>query len=339
MKVLVTGGAGYIGSHTCVSLMSAGYEVAVLDNLSNGHFEAVLRAQQLSGHSLRFYNADLRDKADVEKVFYAFQPEAVIHFAALKSVEESIREPLLYYESNVAGSVILLQVMSEYKVKQLVFSSTANVYGHALDVPISEDSHIAPTNPYGRSKAMIEQILSDIVASEADWRVARLRYFNPMGAHPSGIIGEDPRGVPSNLPPYIAQVALGRRSQLQIFGGDYDTPDGTGVRDYIHVVDLAEGHVAALNYLTNNMGLVTANLGTGRGYSVLEMVKAFERVSGHPIPYRIVGRRSGDVAKSYAATNKAEKLFAWKARFGLDDMCRDAWRWQVMNPSGYSRNN
>ncbi|MGZ8983662.1 MAG: UDP-glucose 4-epimerase GalE [Methylotenera sp.] len=335
MRILVTGGAGYIGSHTCVALLIAGHEVAILDNLSNSRIEVVNRIKLISKRTPAFFNVDMRDRSAVESVFDCFHPEAVIHFAGLKAVGESVQNPLRYYEWNVSGSVVLFQVMEKFSVKQLVFSSSANVYGDAVEVPIRENAPIAPTNPYGQSKAMIEQILADLVAADTEWQIARLRYFNPMGAHQSGLIGEDPNGVPSNLPPYISQVALGKLDELQIFGGDYSTPDGTGVRDYIHVMDLALGHLAALDYLARDTGLLTVNLGTGRGYSVLEMVNAFEKACDKPVPYRIVERRSGDVAQSYADPSEAERFLGWKAHFSLEDMCRDAWRWQSMNPQGY----
>lgn len=335
MRILVTGGAGYIGGHTCVALLDEGHEVAILDNLSNSRIDVIERIQLISKHVPAFFNMDVRDRAAVEAAFDSFHPEAVIHFAGLKAVGESLQDPLRYYEWNVSGSVVLFQVMKKHNVKRLVFSSSANVYGNATEVPIRENTAIAPTNPYGQSKAMIEQILADLVAADAEWRIARLRYFNPMGAHESGLIGEDPNGVPSNLPPYISQVAVGKLNELKIFGGDYPTPDGTGVRDYIHVMDLALGHLAALDYLAKETGLLTVNLGTGRGYSVLEMVTAFEKACGKPVPYRIVGRRPGDVAQSFADPSEAMRLIGWSARLGLDDMCRDAWRWQSMHPQGY----
>jgi UDP-glucose 4-epimerase len=335
MRILVTGGAGYIGSHTCVALLEAGHDVAILDNLSNSCIEVINRIKLISKRPPAFFNVDVRVRAAVESVFDSFHPEAVIHFAGLKAVGESVQNPLRYYEWNVSGSVVLFQVMEKKKVKKLVFSSSANVYGVAIGVPIRESALIAPTNPYGQSKAMIEQILADLVAADTEWRIACLRYFNPMGAHESGLIGEDPNGVPSNLPPYISQVAVGKLDELQIFGGDYSTPDGTGVRDYIHVKDLAHGHLAALDYLAKERGLLTVNLGTGRGYSVLELVNAFENACGKPVPYCIVERRSGDVAQSFADPSEAVRLLGWKARFSLEDMCRDAWRWQSMNPQGY----
>lgn len=335
MRILVTGGAGYIGSHTCVALLEAGHEVAILDNLSNSRIEVIERIARIAKRAPDFYNADVRDQVAVESAFESFLPDAVIHFAGLKSVGESLQDPLRYYEWNVSGSVILFQVMKKKNIKRLVFSSSANVYGNAMEVPIAENTRIAPTNPYGQSKAMIEQILADLVSADAGWSVARLRYFNPMGAHESGLIGEDPNGVPSNLPPYISQVAVGKLDELKIFGGDYPTPDGTGVRDYIHVMDLAFGHLAALDYLVKENGLITVNLGTGRGYSVLEMVAAFEKACGKPVPYRVVERRAGDVAQSFADPAAAARLLGWRARFGLEEMCRDAWRWQSMNPQGY----
>lgn len=336
MRVLVTGGAGYIGSHTCVALLDAGHEVAILDNFSNSHIAVISRIKKITQRSIALFNSDVRDRAAVSLAFESFQPEMVIHFAGLKAVGESLRDPLRYYEWNVSGSVVLFQVMQEKKIKKLVFSSSANVYGNSVDVPIHEGVTIAPTNPYGQSKAMIEQILADLVVADAEWSIARLRYFNPMGAHESGLIGEDPGGVPSNLPPYISQVAVGQLKELQIFGGDYATPDGTGVRDYIHVMDLAHGHLAAMDYLGRKQGLLTVNLGTGRGYSVLEMVRAFEKACGRPVPYKISARRAGDTAQSFADATAAERLLGWKARFGLEEMCRDAWRWQSMNPLGYS---
>ena len=335
MRILVTGGAGYIGSHTCVALLGEGYEVAILDNLSNSSMEAVERIKLIAKRRLDFFNADVREQVAVELVFDKFNPDAVIHFAGLKSVGESVQDPLRYYDWNVTGSLTLFQVMAKRGVKTLIFSSSASVYGDAADVPIRENAPIAPANPYGQSKAMIERILADLVAADSEWRVARLRYFNPMGAHESGLIGEDPNGVPNNLSPYISQVAVGKLNELKIFGGDYPTPDGTGVRDYIHVMDLALGHLAALNHLARAQGLLTLNLGTGRGCSVLEMVTAFEKACGKPVPYRVVDRRPGDVAQSFADPSEAARTLGWSTRWNLDDMCRDAWRWQSMNPHGY----
>ena len=335
MRILVTGGAGYIGSHTCVALLGEGYEVAILDNLSNSSMEAVERIKLIAKRRPDFFNADVREQVAVELVFDKFKPDAVIHFAGLKSVGESVQDPLRYYDWNVTGSLTLFQVMAKRDVKTLIFSSSASVYGDAADVPIRESEPIAPANPYGQSKAMIERILADLVAADSEWRVARLRYFNPMGAHESGLIGEDPNGVPNNLSPYISQVAVGKLNELKIFGGDYPTPDGTGVRDYIHVMDLALGHLAALNHLARAQGLLTLNLGTGRGCSVLEMVAAFEKACGKPVPYRVVDRRPGDVAQSFADPSEAARTLGWSTRWNLDDMCRDAWRWQSMNPHGY----
>ena len=335
MRILVTGGAGYIGSHTCVALLGEGYEVAILDNLSNSSMEAVERIKLIAKRRPDFFNADVREQVAVELVFDKFKPDAVIHFAGLKSVSESVQDPLRYYDWNVTGSLTLFQVMAKRDVKTLIFSSSASVYGDAADVPIRESEPIAPANPYGQSKAMIERILADLVAADSEWRVARLRYFNPMGAHESGLIGEDPNGVPNNLSPYISQVAVGKLNELKIFGGDYPTPDGTGVRDYIHVMDLALGHLAALNHLARAQGLLTLNLGTGRGCSVLEMVAAFEKACGKPVPYRVVDRRPGDVAQSFADPSEAARTLGWSTRWNLDDMCRDAWRWQSMNPHGY----
>ena len=335
MRILVTGGAGYIGSHTCVALLGEGYEVAILDNLSNSSMEAVERIKLIAKRRLDFFNADVREQVAVELVFDKFKPDAVIHFAGLKSVGESVQDPLRYYDWNVTGSLTLFQMMAKRGVKTLIFSSSASVYGDAADVPIRENAPIAPANPYGQSKAMIERILADLVAADSEWRVARLRYFNPMGAHESGLIGEDPNGVPNNLSPYISQVAVGKLNELKIFGGDYPTPDGTGVRDYIHVMDLALGHLAALNHLARAQGLLTLNLGTGRGCSVLEMVTAFEKACGKPVPYRVVDRRPGDVAQSFADPSEAARTLGWSTRWNLDDMCRDAWRWQSMNPHGY----
>ncbi len=335
MRILVTGGAGYIGSHTCVALLGEGYEVAILDNLSNSSMEAVERIKLIAKRRPDFFNADVREQVAVELVFDKFKPDAVIHFAGLKSVGESVQDPLRYYDWNVTGSLTLFQVMAKRGVKTLIVSSSASVYGDAADVPIRENAPIAPANPYGQSKAMIERILADLVAADSEWRVARLRYFNPMGAHESGLIGEDPNGVPNNLSPYISQVAVGKLNELKIFGGDYPTPDGTGVRDYIHVMDLALGHLAALNHLARAQGLLTLNLGTGRGCSVLEMVTAFEKACGKPVPYRVVDRRPGDVAQSFADPSEAARTLGWSTRWNLDDMCRDAWRWQSMNPHGY----
>ena len=334
--ILVTGGAGYIGSHTCIELMAAGYEVVVVDNFSNSKPEALRRVEELAGRPLKgFYQADIRDKQALREIFAAHAVEAVIHFAALKAVGESVAQPLRYYDNNIAGTVALAQVMAEAGVKSLVFSSSATVYGDPASVPIREDFPTGPTNPYGRTKWMMEFVLSDLAQADPAWRVALLRYFNPVGAHPSGRIGEDPNGLPNNLMPFVSQVAVGRLPRLRVFGGDYATPDGTGVRDYIHVVDLAKGHVAAVRRLAEQTGVLTVNLGTGHGYSVLDVVRAFEAASGRPVPYEIVERRAGDVAQCYAETALAELLLGWRAERGIDEMCVDTWRWQSSNPQGY----
>lgn len=335
MKILVTGGAGYIGSHTSVELLEAGYEVVVVDNLCNAKKEALRRVEAISGKAVIFYQVDLRDREGLRVVFQENSIEAVIHFAGLKAVGESVREPLLYYSNNIAGTVSLCQIMAEHKVKNIVFSSSATVYGDPRSVPITEDFPLSATNPYGNSKLFIEQILQDLHGADPSWNVALLRYFNPVGAHHSGRIGEDPAGPPNNLLPYVAQVAVGRLPELHVFGGDYPTPDGTGVRDYIHVVDLARGHLKAIEKLRSSPGVVTYNLGTGKGYSVLEMVKAFEKASGRKVPYRIVARRPGDIAACYADPGKARQELGWQAERGIAEMCRDAWRWQSANPDGY----
>src|SRR5574337_2054388 len=335
-RVLVTGGAGYIGSHTCVALLQSGHDVMVVDSLCNAKVEALRRAEELAGRPLAaFYRADVRDRDALRDAFSAAPVDAVIHFAALKAVGESVREPLRYYGNNIAGTVALTEVMAEAGVKKLVFSSSATVYGDPASVPIREDFPTGPTNPYGRSKWITEMLLQDLVAADSNWRIALLRYFNPVGAHPSGRIGEDPNGLPNNLMPYVGQVAVGRLPRLQVFGGDYPTPDGTGVRDYIHVVDLAIGHLRAMDYLANHEGLLTVNLGTGRGYSVLDVVRAFERASGRVIPHDIVARRPGDIAECWADPTLAAEVLGWRAERDLDTMCRDAWRWQQSNPSGY----
>jgi UDP-glucose 4-epimerase len=334
---LVTGGAGYIGSHTCVVLLQAGWNVVVVDNLCNSSPQALDRVQEIAGRSLSFHQVDIRDQAALERILAQERPQAVIHFAGLKAVGESVEKPLEYYDNNVAGTLALLFALRAAGVKILVFTSSATVYGEPKTMPITEDFPLSATNPYGRSKLMIEEILRDLVRADAAWKVALLRYFNPVGAHPSGRIGEDPQGIPNNLMPYIAQVAVGRRSHLQVFGGDYPTPDGTGVRDYIHVLDLAAGHLAALRALSTWTGAapLTVNLGTGRGYSVLEMVRAFAVASGRPVPYEIVARRPGDIAACWADPTLAERLLGWKAELGIERMCEDTWRWQRLNPSGY----
>ena len=335
MKILVTGGAGYIGSHTCLELLQAGYEVVVVDNLSNSKEESLNRVQELAGKTLEFHKVDLLDKEALKAVFDRASIEAVVHFAGLKAVGESVTIPLHYYHNNVTGTLVLCEVMERHGVKNIVFSSSATVYGDPHTVPITEDFPLSPTNPYGRTKWMIEEILRDLHRTDEVWNIALLRYFNPVGAHPSGRIGEDPNGIPNNLLPYIAQVAVGKLSELPVFGNDYPTPDGTGVRDYIHVVDLSVGHLAALLKLTSNPGVVTYNLGTGRGYSVLEMVSAFEKASGKKIAYNIEGRRAGDIPSCYADPFMAKKELDWSADRGIDEMCADSWHWQSSNPNGY----
>jgi UDP-glucose 4-epimerase len=333
--ILVTGGAGYIGSHTCVELLAAGYVVVVADNLCNSSEESLKRVERIAEKPLVFYQADTRDRVALEKIFSSHTIDAVIHFAGLKAVGESVEKPLLYYDNNVNGALVLTEVMSQYGVKTLVFSSSATVYGDDAPVPYREDAPTKPVNPYGRTKLMAEEILRDVAVSDVALRVALLRYFNPVGAHPSGLIGEDPSGIPNNLMPYVCQVAVGRRPELNIFGDDYPTPDGTGVRDYIHVVDLALGHVKALQRLSQRPGVFTANLGTGRGVSVLELVHAFAAASERAVPYRIVARRAGDLAAYWAEPKYAQQELDWCAQYGLDQICRDAWRWQQMNPNGY----
>jgi len=335
MRILVTGGAGYIGSHTCVELLQAGYDVVVVDNLSNSKEEALRRVEEISGKRVEFHKVDLLDEAGLEAVFTRSPVEAVVHFAGLKAVGESVAQPLRYYHNNVTGTLVLLKVMGAHGVKDIVFSSSCTVYGDPHKVPITEDFPLSTTNPYGHTKLIIEDILRDLGAADPSWNVVLLRYFNPVGAHPTGRIGEDPNGIPNNLVPYIAQVAVGRLKQLSVFGGDYPTPDGTGVRDYIHVVDLAIGHIKALERLRQKPGVAAYNLGTGKGCSVLEVVAAFERASGRKIPYQIVARRPGDVALTYADPSKANRELGWQARLGLDEMCADVWRWQAGNPNGY----
>jgi UDP-glucose 4-epimerase len=336
MKVLVTGGAGYIGSHTCVELMQAGYEVVVLDNLRNSHAAVLERIARITGRTPGFERVDVRDASALREVFARYRFDAVIHFAGLKAVGESVAKPLEYYDNNVQGALSLCRAMADAEVGMLVFSSSATVYGNASSMPLREDAPLAPTNPYGQTKWMVERILGDVAVSNPGlWRVALLRYFNPVGAHSSGLIGEDPQGIPNNLMPNIAQVAAGVRDKVRVFGTDYATRDGTGVRDYIHVVDLARGHLAALDALRRDQRGFTVNLGTGRGISVLEAIRAFERACGTVIPTEKVARRPGDVAESYADPSLAQSLLGWQAHFGLDDMCRDTWRWQSLNPRGY----
>ncbi|MBA6414054.1 UDP-glucose 4-epimerase GalE [Parahaliea sp. F7430] len=333
--ILVTGGAGFIGSHTCVALIEAGYQPLVLDNFSNSNKEVFNRLESITGQRINYLEGDICERQTLDALFAEHAIAAVIHFAGLKAVGESVEQPLKYYRNNVSGTITLLEAMADAGVESLVFSSSATVYGDPASNPIREDFPRSATNPYGQSKLTIEHILADLHIAKPAMRIASLRYFNPVGAHPSGLIGEDPQGIPNNLVPYIAQVAVGRRETLSVFGGDYPTADGTGVRDYIHVMDLAEGHVAALRYLEKNQGLINVNLGTGQGVSVLEMVAAFERASAQPVAYKIVERRPGDVAQCYADASLAAEALQWQAHRDLDDMCRDAWRWQSANPQGY----
>jgi UDP-glucose 4-epimerase len=339
MAILVTGGAGYIGSHTCVELLNQGYEVVVVDNLSNSSEEALERVKEITGKNITFYKADLLDREALEEIFEEEVIEGVIHFAGLKAVGESVQKPLEYYHNNITGTLILCEVMREHKVKNIVFSSSATVYGTPDSVPIKEDFPLSATNPYGYTKLMLERILSDLHTADSDWNVVLLRYFNPIGAHSSGSIGEDPKGIPNNLIPYITQVAVGKLDHLNVYGNDYDTLDGTGVRDYIHVVDLALGHIKALEKIKENKGVLTYNLGTGNGYSVLQMVESFERVSGTRINYVIQPRRAGDIGVCYADVTKAKEELHWEAVRGLNQMCEDSWRWQKNNPYGYKEDN
>ena len=336
MTILVTGGAGYIGTHTVVELLNAGNDVIVLDNLSNSSIEALNRVERITGKSVTFYQGDILNKALLQKVFNDHAIDSVIHFAGLKAVGESVAKPLKYYENNVTGTLILCQVMAEFKVKNLVFSSSATVYGDPTSLPITEDFPTGATNPYGQSKLMVEHILADVHNADPSWNIARLRYFNPVGAHASGLIGEDPNDIPNNLMPFIAQVAVGKRTALSVFGNDYPTHDGTGVRDYIHVVDLANGHLKALAKLATKPGLVTYNLGTGQGYSVLDMVKAFEKACGNTIAYQIAPRRPGDIAACYADPTHAREDLGWQATHTLEDMANSSWHWQSTNPNGYN---
>lgn len=335
MTILTTGGAGYIGSHTCLELLANGFEVVAADNLVNSNEESLRRVQKLTGRPLQFHKVDIRDKEALTAVFRQHHIDAVIHFAGLKAVGESTQIPLRYYHNNITGTLVLCEVMQACGVKTMVFSSSATVYGNPAKVPITEDFPLSAANPYGRTKLMIEDVLRDLQAADPAWQIAILRYFNPVGAHASGQIGEDPNGIPNNLFPYMAQVAIGRLVKLSVYGKDYPTRDGTGVRDYIHVVDLARGHLKALTSLQSRPGLVTCNLGTGVGYSVLEAIAAFTKASGRKIPYQIVARRPGDIAECYADPAKAHRELGWKAEKDLDDMCADAWRWQVKNPNGY----
>ncbi len=335
MSILVTGGAGYIGSHTCVELLNGGFDVVILDNLSNSKQEALNRIEELTCKKLKFYEVDILDKDGVDQVFIENNIEAVIHFAGLKAVGESVQFPLKYYHNNITGTLILCEVMQKHGVKNIVFSSSATVYGTPERVPISENFPLSTTNPYGSTKLMIEQILGDVYVSDKEWSIALLRYFNPIGAHESGRIGEDPNGIPNNLMPFITQVAVGKRDKLSVFGNDYTTHDGTGVRDYIHVVDLAKGHLKALEKVKGSNGIEAYNLGTGTGYSVLDLVKSFEKATGQEISYEIVARRAGDIAECFADPTKASNMLDWIAEKGIEEMCRDSWRWQSLNPEGY----
>ncbi len=337
MAVLVTGGAGYIGSHTCVELLNSGYEVVVMDNLYNSNEKALARVEQITGKKLTFYKTDMLDKPAVNEIFEKEKIDSVIHFAGYKAVGESVQKPLEYYHNNITGTLTLLDVMRSHGVKKIIFSSSANVYGDPAFVPITEDCPKGViTNPYGQTKNMLEQILTDLHVSDPEWNVVLLRYFNPIGAHSSGLIGEDPKGIPNNLVPYIAQVAVGKLAKLGVFGDDYDTPDGTGVRDYIHVVDLAKGHVCAMKKFEDVPAVRIYNLGTGKGYSVLQVLHAFEKACGKTLPYEIKPRRAGDIAVCYADPSKAKTELGWEAQYGIDEMCADTWKWQSMNPDGYN---
>ena len=336
MKILVTGGAGFIGTHTLIELDAAGHEMVVVDNLINSNRESLRRVAQIIGKEIPFYQTDIRDREGLNNVFEDYSFDCCIHFAGLKAVGESVQKPLEYYENNMSGTFTLLDVMRNHGCKNIIFSSSATVYGNPAVIPITEEcpkGHC--TNPYGQTKSMLEEVLTDVQKADPEWNVVLLRYFNPIGAHPSGLIGENPNGIPNNLMPYITQVAIGKRERLGIFGNDYDTPDGTGVRDYIHVVDLAKGHVCALKAIERKCGLAIYNLGTGHGYSVLDVVKAFEKVNGVAVPYTIMPRRAGDIATCYSAPDKAEKELGWKAQYGIEEMCRDSWNWQKKNPNGF----
>lgn len=337
MKILVTGGAGYIGSHTCVELLNEGYEVAIVDNLYNSNMKAVDRIKEITGKTPSFYEVDIRDEEGLKAVFEKEKPEAVIHFAGLKAVGESVEKPMEYYENNIAGTLTLTKVMRENNCKNIIFSSSATVYGDPAFIPITEQCPKGIcTNPYGWTKHMLEQILTDIQNADKEWNVILLRYFNPIGAHKSGLIGEDPKGIPNNLVPFVAQVAIGKHDAVRVFGNDYDTPDGTGVRDYIHVVDLALGHVKAIKKLAENIGVKVYNLGTGNGYSVLDVVKAFSKACGRELPVNILPRRAGDIATCYSDATLAKEELGWEAQYDIEEMCADSWRWQSMNPNGYN---
>lgn len=336
MSILVTGGAGYIGSHTCIEMQNAGYEVIVVDNLDNSSSESLKRVEKITGRAVKFYKEDVRDKRALRKIFGENKIEAVIHFAGLKAVGESVREPIMYYDNNLISTLSLLEVMDEFDVKKIVFSSSATVYGVATEMPLKEGMPLGAINPYGRTKYFIEEILRDLYVADKKWCIALLRYFNPIGAHKSGLIGEDPKGIPNNLMPYISQVAVGKLEKLHVFGNDYKTIDGTGVRDYIHVVDLALGHVKAVDWALENEGCEAFNLGTGNGTSVLQLRDAFVKASGIDVPYVIDPRRPGDPDEVYADASKAESVLGWTAKYGIDEMCEDTWRWQKGNPDGYS---
>lgn len=337
MTILVTGGTGYIGSHTVVELLDAGYDVVVIDNLVNSSSESLKRVEQITGKKVRFYEADIRDRKALDRIFEENAIDACIHFAGLKAVGESVSKPVEYYDNNIIGTLVLIEAMRDHNVKNIVFSSSSTVYGNPAFIPITEECPKGiPTNPYGWTKSMLEQILSDVQKADNDWNVILLRYFNPIGAHKSGLIGENPNGIPNNLMPFITQVAVGRQEKLRVFGNDYDTHDGTGVRDYIHVVDLALGHLKAIEKIAENPGLAIYNLGTGNGYSVLDIVKAFEEASGVTIPYVIQERRSGDIATCYSDATKAKEELGWEAQYGILEMCADSWRWQSKNPNGYN---
>ncbi|KAA0774389.1 UDP-glucose 4-epimerase GalE [Bacillus sp. AR2-1] len=335
MAILVTGGAGYIGSHTCVELLNSEFEIIVLDNLSNSSVESINRVKEITGKQFKFYEEDLLNSGALNKIFEENKIEAVIHFAGLKAVGESVAIPLRYYNNNIISTLVLCEVMQKHNVKKLIFSSSATVYGIPETSPITEEFPLSATNPYGQTKLMIEQIMRDVALADEEWSIALLRYFNPFGAHESGRIGEDPNGIPNNLMPYVTQVAVGKLKELNVFGNDYPTKDGTGIRDYIHVIDLANGHVKALEKVLNKRGVDAYNLGTGTGYSVLEMVEAFEKVSGRKVPYKITERRPGDVAVCFADASKAKLELGWEATRGLEEMCEDSWRWQLKNKTGY----
>lgn len=334
--VLVTGGAGYIGSHTCVELLNAGFDVVVCDNLYNASEESLRRVQKITGKTVKFYQTDIRDRSGMEKIFAENAIGSVIHFAGLKAVGESVTKPLEYYDNNIYGALVLLESMRKANVKKIVFSSSATVYGDPERLPIDEDCRLSTTNPYGTTKLMIEGILKDLYVSDAEWNIILLRYFNPVGAHESGLIGEDPKGIPNNLTPYIAQVAGGKLKEISVYGDDYPTPDGTGVRDYIHVVDLAKGHIKALEKVSDS-GVHIYNLGTGKGYSVLDVIHAFEKACGKKLPYKIAPRRAGDIASCYASADKAKRDLDWEAELGMDEMCASLWKWQTMNPNGFEK--